>query len=74
MYYTGSSSIKGAFVEVKTVKKIFVFLTLLFLGEQFVGQSLNFEYLAVKDGLPESTVRTIIKDKYGFMWFVFEKK
>jgi len=33
------------------------------------GQELNFQYLTVKDGLPQSTVRTIVKDKYGFMWF-----
>lgn len=49
--------------------KIVLFLTLLFSGEYAVGQKLNFEYLTVKDGLPQSTVRTIVKDKYGFMWF-----
>lgn len=49
--------------------KIVIFLKLLFLAEYAAGQKLNFEYLTVKDGLPQSTVRTIIKDKYGFMWF-----
>jgi signal transduction histidine kinase/ligand-binding sensor domain-containing protein/DNA-binding response OmpR family regulator len=49
--------------------KIFLFLALLFSGEYIVGQKINFEYLTVKDGLPQSTVRTIVKDKYGFMWF-----
>lgn len=42
---------------------------LLFSGEYVFSQTSNFEYLTVKDGLPQSTVRTIAKDKYGFMWF-----
>lgn len=42
---------------------------LLLSGEHVVGQNSNFEYLTVKDGLPQSTVRTIAKDKYGFVWF-----
>ena len=33
------------------------------------GQAADFDYLTVKDGLPQSTVRSIVKDKYGFMWF-----
>lgn len=33
------------------------------------AQKLNFEYLTVKDGLPQNTVSSIVKDKYGFMWF-----
>lgn len=49
--------------------KIVLFLNLLFAGEYSIAQKINFEYLTVKDGLPQSTVRTIEKDKYGFMWF-----
>ncbi|GAB3426024.1 two-component regulator propeller domain-containing protein [Niabella aquatica] len=30
---------------------------------------MSFEYLTAKDGLPQSTIRGIVKDKYGFMWF-----
>lgn len=33
------------------------------------AQKLSFEYLTVKEGLPQNTVGSIIKDKYGFMWF-----
>jgi len=49
--------------------KIIAFLIFLFAGKDVFAQKLNFEYLTVKDGLPQSTVRTIAKDKYGFMWF-----
>jgi ligand-binding sensor domain-containing protein/signal transduction histidine kinase len=31
--------------------------------------SIRFETLSVQDGLSQSTVRTIVQDDYGFMWF-----
>ncbi len=34
-----------------------------------MAQKVHFEYLTVKEGLPQSTIGSIIKDKYGFMWF-----
>lgn len=33
------------------------------------AQPLTFEYITAKNGLPQSTVLGIVKDKYGFMWF-----
>lgn len=30
---------------------------------------LRFKHLTIDDGLPSNTVHSIIKDKYGFMWF-----
>jgi len=33
------------------------------------AQKIHFSYLTTKDGLSQNRVRTIIKDKYGFMWF-----
>ncbi|GAB3028207.1 two-component regulator propeller domain-containing protein [Niabella terrae] len=33
------------------------------------AQQGNIEYLTTKDGLSQNTVRGIVKDKYGFMWF-----
>lgn len=40
----------------------------LFTG-QVQGQGLVFEQLSVKDGLSQRTVRSIVKDRHGFMWF-----
>ncbi|MFT4032563.1 MAG: two-component regulator propeller domain-containing protein [Siphonobacter sp.] len=49
---------------------IYCLLPFLVLGSQLLrAQKLSFEYLTVKDGLPQSTVRSIVKDAYGFMWF-----
>lgn len=42
---------------------------LMFLAVHLHAQKLSFEYLTVKEGLPRNTIRSIIKDKYGFMWF-----
>jgi diguanylate cyclase (GGDEF)-like protein len=33
------------------------------------GQGVRFERLAVEDGLPNSTVLSVLQDKQGFMWF-----
>lgn len=34
-----------------------------------MSQPVTFEYITAKNGLPQSTVLGIVKDKYGFMWF-----
>lgn len=34
-----------------------------------IAQPVTFEYITAKNGLPQSTVLGIVKDKYGFMWF-----
>lgn len=49
--------------------KIFLLLCCLFTGIGLHAQKLNFEYLTVKEGLPQNTIGSIVKDKYGFMWF-----
>src|ERR1044072_2334523 len=50
--------------------KIFILLSFLNSGGPLlIAQKLKFEYLTVKDGLPQNTVQSIVKDKYGFMWF-----
>lgn len=50
--------------------KIFTLLfSLVFGGQLLTAQKLSFEHLSVKDGLAQNTVQSIVKDKYGFMWF-----
>ena len=34
-----------------------------------VAQPVDVEFLTTKDGLAQNAVRSIVKDKYGFMWF-----
>lgn len=51
--------------------KYSVVITIFFGIESFLAQEKLpvFNYLNIKDGLSQSTVETIIKDKKGFMWF-----
>src|SRR5688500_13670305 len=50
--------------------KILALLSFLVLGGRPLhAQKPNFDYLTVKDGLAQNTVSSIVKDKYGFMWF-----
>lgn len=45
-------------------------LFIVFLGIQNTKASqLRFNHLGVENGLSQSSVQTILKDKYGFMWF-----
>lgn len=48
-------------------------LTLLVIGFAVVCQgqftNLKFDHITSEDGLPQSTIHGIAKDKYGFMWF-----
>ena len=30
---------------------------------------LRFEHLTINDGLPENSVRSILQDRHGFLWF-----
>lgn len=34
-----------------------------------VAQGVAIECLTIKDGLPQNTVHSIVKDRYGYMWF-----
>lgn len=42
---------------------------LLIFGNAVWGQRVSFEYITTHNGLPQNTIRGIVKDKYGFMWF-----
>ena len=54
---------------------MFRFLTVLFFivctSLQVAGQKppLVFHHLSVADGLSENTIRSIVEDKNGYMWF-----
>ena len=52
-----------------TMKIHLLLFCLMLLAVQLHAQKLSFEYLTVKEGLPQNTIGSIIKDKYGFMWF-----
>lgn len=51
------------------LKKLMVLIFLISGKLVLTAQKHNFEYLTVKDGLSQNTVQSIVKDKYGFMWF-----
>ncbi|MCW3808028.1 hybrid sensor histidine kinase/response regulator transcription factor [Plebeiibacterium marinum] len=54
----------------KKITLIAIFLTTIFntINSQ-PAQNLKFHHLNVDNGLPQSSAYSIIKDKYGFMWF-----
>ncbi|MCH5600784.1 ligand-binding sensor domain-containing protein [Niabella ginsengisoli] len=49
--------------------RISILLFGVFVFKALNGQQVSFEYITAKNGLPQSTIRGIVKDKYGFMWF-----
>src|SRR5690606_1213116 len=48
---------------------LYSFLFFFILLQLSSFSQIKFKHLTLKDGLSQSTVNTIIKDKYGFMWF-----
>jgi len=44
-------------------------LVLAFLVEPSFSEPIRFEHLTINDGLPENSVRAIIQDQFGFLWF-----
>jgi signal transduction histidine kinase/ligand-binding sensor domain-containing protein len=58
-------------MQTKEAAKAFSFAFCLFLCTTAFGQTIipRFESLGVNDGLPHSSVYSIIQDKKGFMWF-----
>lgn len=48
---------------------IFLALFLLRCSESGAQQGIRFTHLTNQDGLSQSTVQAILKDRYGFMWF-----
>lgn len=55
----------------KRMKIYLLLFEFLFLSTQLFPQhgDLTFEHITVDDGLPENSVRTILQDHLGFMWF-----
>jgi signal transduction histidine kinase/ligand-binding sensor domain-containing protein len=51
------------------VKKIIFFLVFISICASSLAQKVEFEHLSDKDGLVNSSVTSIIKDSYGYMWF-----
>jgi ligand-binding sensor domain-containing protein len=57
------------------MKSLFGFIGLYLLFVVFIptahseSDSLRFEYLSAKQGLPKTAINTIVQDKEGFMWF-----
>ncbi len=51
------------------ILRIWISIFCLLQLEMAVAQQLNFDYITSKNGLPQNTIRGIVKDKYGFMWF-----
>ena len=44
-------------------------LVSIVFNQQATAQKINFDYITIKNGLSQNTVRGLVKDKYGFMWF-----
>lgn len=49
--------------------KSFLFFILFLFSAFAFGQKQEFEHLSDKDGLVNSSVTSILKDSYGYMWF-----
>ncbi|MBN1180980.1 MAG: hypothetical protein JXB49_01745 [Bacteroidales bacterium] len=48
---------------------IFLFHTLILLGQENYYGDLRFNYITIDEGLANNKVNSICQDKYGFMWF-----
>lgn len=55
--------------NIKTILVFFLFLQLSVFQLQAQVAILKFNHLTVNDGLPQNSIHSIAKDKYGFMWF-----
>ncbi len=45
---------------------LFIFCSIVILAQK---REIKFDHLTVDDGLSQNTIRSILQDKYGFMWF-----
>lgn len=58
--------------KINTLRQCLCIIIGCFIGISLFGQSkpiARFSHLTTADGLSQSTVTCILKDKYGFMWF-----
>jgi signal transduction histidine kinase/ligand-binding sensor domain-containing protein/DNA-binding response OmpR family regulator len=64
---------KARFLGITLINTSIVLVMMCFLLTNATAQDLIFKNLTTLDGLSQSHVRAIIKDKYGFMWFGTEE-
>lgn len=55
--------------KTRTIIAFFLLLQLSVFQLQAQLSVLKFNHLTVNDGLPQNSIHSIAKDKYGFMWF-----
>ena len=48
--------------------RLYFFFILIFSASQIYSQSLKFEHLTTKDGLPSDFITALAQDNKGFMW------
>lgn len=49
--------------------KLGVLHLLIIIDVLALGENIRFDHLTINDGLSQSSVRAILQDSYGFMWF-----
>ena len=49
--------------------KLFFLVAIALLQQQGISQQILFRHYSVTEGLPSSTVRAIVQDDKGYMWF-----
>ncbi|WP_442587648.1 hybrid sensor histidine kinase/response regulator transcription factor [Pedobacter sp. AW31-3R] len=50
-------------------RRFLLIFMIVWAGLRSSAQQVSFDQLTVRDGLAQNTVLSIVKDKYGFMWF-----
>ena len=49
---------------------VFTILLMIVCGSSAHGEApIRFEHLTINNGLPENSVRSIVQDRHGFLWF-----
>lgn len=56
-------------IKTRTIIAFFLLLQLSVFKLEAQVTVLKFNHLTVNDGLPQNSIHSIAKDKYGFMWF-----
>src|SRR4051812_39655278 len=53
----------------KLLRWLFLMMAFATFSIQAQPQDIKFKHLSIEDGLSQSTIHSILKDKYGFIWF-----
>jgi ligand-binding sensor domain-containing protein len=53
----------------RTLRLICLLVSVLAAVSAGAAQRVRFEHLTINDGLPENSVRSMLQDRYGFLWF-----